>query len=83
MVIWNATCWPPVAASPESWLNALPRLLPVRPNTLTKPGGSAPPLLKKLLSAVATLRWLTLRPPVPISLLAQLGVRFKIASVAV
>jgi len=29
-------------------------LLPVSPNTLTKPGGSVPPLLKKLSSAVAT-----------------------------
>ena len=66
MVIWNATCWPPVAASPESWLSALPRLPPVWANTLTKPGGSVPPLLKKVLSEVATLRWLMLRPPVPI-----------------
>ena len=36
-------------------VSALPRLPPVRPKTLTKPGGSAPPLLKKLLSASATL----------------------------
>ena len=65
MVSWNATCWAPVAASPESWESALPRLAPVRPKMVTKSGGSAPPLLKKLLSAVATLRWLMLRPSGP------------------
>jgi hypothetical protein len=53
--IWKPACCAPVAASPESWLSALARLPPVNPNTLTKPGGSAPPVLKKVLSAPATL----------------------------
>ena len=53
----NAPCCAPVAGSPESSVSALVRLLPVRPNTLRKFGGSAPPLLKKLLSVLATFCW--------------------------
>ena len=59
---WNVLDCAPVAASPLSSVSALPRFAPVRPNTLTKPGGSAPPLLKKLLSPLATFCWLALRP---------------------
>ena len=44
----------PVAASPERSVSALARLPPVSPKIFTKAGGSAPPLLKKLLSALAT-----------------------------
>jgi hypothetical protein len=84
LVIWNATCWPPVAASPESWLSALPRLPPVRPKIGRKPGGSVPPLLKKVLSEPVTFLWLVLRPPVPSALgPPKMAVRFRIASVAV
>jgi hypothetical protein len=54
LVSWNATCWASVAASPESWLSALARLAPVSPKMVTKLGGSVPPLLKKLLSALVT-----------------------------
>ena len=57
LVSWNAPCCAPVAASPESSDSALARLPPVRPNTLAKPGGSAPPLLKKSLIALATFCW--------------------------
>ena len=38
-------------------VSAFVRLLPVRPNTLRKFGGSVPPLLKKVLSVVATFCW--------------------------
>ena len=64
-------------------VSALPRLPPVSPNTLTKLGGSAPPLLKKLLSALATLRWLTLRPRCRARSargLPSVAVRFRITS---
>jgi hypothetical protein len=55
---------------------------------VTNAGGSVPPLLKKPLSAPATLHWLMLK--VQLSALGPLGplgwprtaVRFKIASVA-
>ncbi len=50
----KVVCCEPVAVSPEVCDSAAERLLPVRPNSATKPGGSAPPLLKKLLSVDAT-----------------------------
>jgi hypothetical protein len=62
---------------------------------LTNAGGSAPPLLKKALSALATLHWLRLKtqasapgplgvpgPPGPLGW-PSVAARFKIASVAV
>jgi hypothetical protein len=55
-----------------------------------KLGGSAPPLLKKVLSALATLHWLMLKaqpsalgPFGALGLLPKLAVRLRIASVAV
>jgi hypothetical protein len=85
LVNWNAACCPPVAASPDNKVSALARLAPVRPKIFTKAGGSAPPLLKKALSAFATLSWLPLNPPVPSALgpPPKFAVRFRIASVAV
>jgi len=53
-------CWPPVAVSPDTCVSAVLRGAPVNPNTLTKPGGSVPPLLKNLLSEVAMFCWLRL-----------------------
>jgi hypothetical protein len=59
---------------------------------VTNAGGSAPPLLKKALSALATLHWLRLKAqvsaPGPLGVFDPLScpsvaVRFKIASVAV
>src|SRR5215831_20503012 len=47
LVSWNAPCWAPVAASPESSVSALPRLTPVRPKMFANAPGSVPPLLKK------------------------------------
>jgi hypothetical protein len=66
-----------------SWLKALARLPPVRPKTGRKPGGSVPPALKKVLSEVATLRWLMLRPPVAICCCPSVAVRLRITSLAV
>jgi|GraSoi2013_115cm_1033766.scaffolds.fasta_scaffold99324_1 hypothetical protein len=91
-VSWNAPCCAPVAASPESSVSALARLAPVRLKIGRKFPGSAPPLLKNALSALATLHWLRLKAQA--SALGPLGalgttswpsvaVRFKIASVAV
>jgi hypothetical protein len=81
LVIWKATCWLPVAASPESAVSALARLLPVSPKIAAKLGGSAPPRLKKPSSALATFLWLMLRPVVPIK--PRLPVRLRITSLAV
>jgi hypothetical protein len=93
-VSWNATFCAPVAGSPESCESAFAKLLPVNPKREANAGGNAPPLLKKLLIAVATLHWLMLNPQ-PIALgapaaaaaappaLAKFAVRFKSASVAV
>ena len=53
---WNAPCCAPVAASPERSVSALARLAPVRLKIGRKFAGSAPPLLKKALSALATLQ---------------------------
>jgi hypothetical protein len=53
---------PPVAASPDNWLNAVARLVPVSPNRPAKFGGSAPPLLNKPLIEVATFTWFWFRP---------------------
>ena len=58
---------------------------------VTKVGGSVPPLLKKLLSELATLSWLTLKPRfrarwrgAPGALgWPSVAVRFRIALVAV
>jgi hypothetical protein len=76
LVSWNAPCCAPVAASPESSVSALARLAPVSPKMVTKAPGSAPPLLKKALSALATLHWLTLktqaRAPGPLDALGLL-----------
>jgi hypothetical protein len=90
LVSWNAPCCAPVAASPERSASALARLAPVRPKMERKLGGSAPPLLKKALSALATLHWLRLKAQASAlgPMLGPLGwpsvaVRFKIASVAV
>jgi hypothetical protein len=47
----------------------------------TKPGGSAPPLLKKVFSAPATLFWLPLEPAMPSP--PKLAVRLRITSLAV
>ena len=81
---WNATCWPPVAASPECCDSALLRSPPVRPNTLTKAAGSVPPLLKKLLSALATFCGLAPAPgPPPGPPGLSVAVRFKITLAAV
>src|SRR5262249_45505547 len=71
-------------ASPERSVSALPRLAPVRPKMVTNAGGSVPPLLKKLLSALATLHWLMLKPQVSaLGDWASVAVRFRTASVAV
>jgi hypothetical protein len=95
LVSWNAACWPPVAASPESSVSALPRLTPVRPKMLANAGGSVPPLLKNALSALATLHWFTLKAqanaPAPLAAFGtpsavsppSAAVRLRIASVAV
>src|SRR5436190_14903616 len=58
----NAPCCAPVAGSPERRVSAFARLPSVRLNRARKPGGSVPPLLKKLLIAAATLHWLMLNP---------------------
>jgi len=50
---------------------------------VTNAGGSAPPLLKKALSALATLHWLRLKPQASALGCPSVAVRFKIASVAV
>ncbi len=42
-------------------MSALARLAPVSPKMLTNAGGSVPPLLKKPLSALATLHWFMLK----------------------
>ena len=88
--IWKPACCAPVAASPESCESALPRLAPVNPKIVTKPGGSVPPLLKKLLSELATLSWLPLSAPFGSGCCPGVegccpstAVRFKIASVPV
>ena len=79
---------PPVAASPESCVSALPRLAPVSPKTVTKPGGSVPPLLKKLLSAIGDVLLVDVQAAVRQRAVGTEGlpstaVRFKIASVPV
>ena len=53
-MIWNALRSAPVATSPSNCVSAFARLPPVKLKTETKFGGSAPPELKKLLSALAT-----------------------------
>ena len=55
-------CCMPVAPSPDNCDSALPSVVPVSPNTVDEPGGSVPPVLKKLLSALATFCWLPLKP---------------------
>lgn len=59
---WNATFCAPVAASPESCESAFAKLLTVNLKRERNACGSVPPLLKKLLIAVATLHWLMLNP---------------------
>jgi hypothetical protein len=54
-------------------------LAPVRLKIGRKFAGSAPPLLKKALSALATLHWLTVKHPSA----PRLALRFRITSVAV
>jgi hypothetical protein len=48
----------------------------LRPKMVTKLGGSVPPLLKKLLSELATLHWLTLK--MQLSALGQLTNSIKV-----
>jgi len=50
----KVVCCEPVADSPEACVSALPRPAPLRPNRETNAGGNAPPLLKKVLIALAT-----------------------------
>ena len=62
------------AGWPEICDSALLRLAPVRLNRLSKAGGSAPPLLKKLLMATAAFCWL----PPGLLLAPSEAVRFSI-----